>query len=65
MLEFRDRKTKRRVEVFMSGRHVGDLAQDMGKWVLYYISSYPVLDANYLRQIAEKLDELNGVTGHV
>lgn len=62
MLEFDATEHHIRVEIkqHRKRRATGHLVRDAGTWVFYSSTSIsPLMTSNFMRQIADKLDELN------
>ena len=62
MLEFVATEHHTRVEIKQHRKRsaTGHLVRDAGTWVFYSSTSSPLMTSDFMRQIADKLDELNG-----
>jgi hypothetical protein len=59
MIEFNAIKDGNTLQMFLYGFLIGELSRVNLKWNVIALNSYQ-MESGYLRQIADKLDELNG-----
>jgi len=62
MLNFVTIKSKNRIDIMLGVIRLAELTLELdGTWIFSWFNNRELLRAGELRQIADKLDELNGV----